>query len=144
MAEDKIRINGAQYDQGSVILKISGVQIHGFNAVSWSHKRERVKSIQTGKDRRPKGRSRGKYTIENLKIGVRRDTASQIKLILAAQAADGQSYGEVDDTPIVLQYVEDESNQSPVTVEFNQCALVSDGGNSEEDGPDMVDVEFDY
>jgi hypothetical protein len=144
MAEDKIRINGSQYDQGSVELKIANHPIYGFNALSWNQKRTRVKSVTTGKDRRPKGRSRGKYEAESLKMTVRRDTASAIKLMLAELSTDGQSYGDADDVPIVLQYIEDESNQDPITVEFINCALVSDGGNSEEDGPDMVELEFDY
>lgn len=144
MAEDKVRINGNQYDQGSVELKIYNMPVYGFTAAAWSQKRERQKSVSTGKDRRPKGRTRGKYVTEALKLTVRRDTASAIKLMLAEKSSDGASYGDVDDTPIVLQYIEDESNQDPVTVEFLDCALTSDGGNSEEDGPDMVELEFDY
>lgn len=144
MAEDLVRINGNQFDQGSTELKVANIPIYGFTAISWSQKRERVKSVTAGKDRRPKGRTRGKYTTESLKMTVRRDTASAIKLILAERAAGGESYGDVDDTPIVLQYIEDESNQKPVTVEFQQCALISDGGSSEEDGPDMVEIEWDY
>jgi hypothetical protein len=144
MAEDLVKINGRQYDQGSVELKIRNVPIYGFTTCSWSQKRERVKSVQTGKSRRPRGRTGGKYTTEAFKITVRRDTASVIKLMLAEAATDGQSYGSVDDTPIVLQYIEDESNQKPVSCEFIDCALVSDGGNSEEDGPDMVELEFDF
>lgn len=144
MAEDNVRINGNQYDQGSTELKIRNNPIYGYSAISWSQKRERAKSISTGKDRKPKGRTRGKITYENLKLTVRRDTASAIKLMLAEVAADGQAYGEVDDTPIILQYIETGSNQKPVTVEFSECALVSESGSSEEDGADMVDLEFDY
>lgn len=118
--------------------------VYGYTALEWSHKRSRVKSVQAGKDRRAKGRTGGKYEVENLKLTVRRDTASAIKLLLAEAASDGASYGNVDDSTIVLQYVEDESNQKPITCEFNQCALVNDGGKSEEDGPDMVDLEFDF
>ena len=144
MSEDVVRINGNQYDQGSTELKIANIPIFGYTALSWSQKRERQKSVTTGKDRLPKGRSRGKMTYENLKITVRRDTASAVKLILAERSTGGQSYGDPTDTPIVLQYIEDGSNQKPVTVEFSDCALVSDSGSSEEDGPDMVELEFDF
>lgn len=141
---DKVRINGAQYDQGSVELKINNEPIYGFTNITWGQKRERVKSVSTGKDRRPKGRSRGKYTTDPFKITVRRDTASMIKLQLAALSSDGENYSEPDQTPIVLQYIEDESNQAPITIEFLECAFTSDAGNSEEDGPDMVEIEFDF
>lgn len=144
MSEDLVRINGNLYDQGSIELKVANVPIYGFTAISWSQKRERVKSVTAGKDRRPKGRTSGKITYESLKMTVRRDTASTLKLLLAERSNDGQSYGDVNDTPIVLQYIEDGSNQRPVTVEFGQCALISDNGSSEEDGPDMVEIEWDY
>lgn len=142
--QDVVRIQGNQYDQGSTELKIGNVPIYGYASIDWDHKRERQKSITAGKDRRPKGRTGGKYTPGTLKMSVRRDTASQIKLLLAARVPDGQSYGDADDVPIVLQYVEDVSNQSPTTCEFNQCALVSDGGKSDDSSPDMVDLEWDF
>lgn len=141
---DQVRVNGAQYDQGSIELKIRNTPIYGFTALSWSQKRERQKSVSAGRDRLPKGRTGGKITYENLKMTVRRDTASEIKLLLAEAATDGQSYGSVSDSMITVQYIEDESSQKPITIEFGSCALVSDGGNSEEDGPDMVELEFDY
>jgi hypothetical protein len=141
---DTVRVNGALYDQGSTELKIAGEPVYGYNAVAWSQKRTRVKGYSQGKDRAPKGRTRGKYEVENLKITVYRKTASEIKKLFASRASDGQSYGNPDDVPIVFQYIEDESNQAPVLVEFIDCAVASDGGNSEEDGPDMVEMEFDY
>ena len=140
---DKMRINGNQYDLGSTSLKIDNNPIYGYKAVNWSHKRDRQLGWGSGKDRAPQGRSRGKYTPDNLKVTVRRDTASAIKLMLADRAADAASYGNAI-VPVVFQYVEDESNQDPVTVEFVDCACVSDNGVSEEDGLDMVEMEFSY
>src|SRR5687768_5578506 len=127
---DPLRINGAQYDQGSTELKINNVPIYGYTAVSWAQKRERQHSTSTGKDRRPKGRNGGKMVYENLKITVRRETASQIKLLLADSVPDQESYGNAE-VPVTFQYTEDESNQVPIMNSFGQCYIVSDGGNSE-------------
>lgn len=145
MAEaDKVRINGAQFDRLSTDLKIGGEPIYGYTGATWKQSRTRAKGNGHGKDGLPKGRTRGSMTYETLKLTVRRDTASVIKLQLAERSGDGESYGDPDDVPIVLQYIEDESNQQPVVVEFGDCALVSDNGNVEEEGPDMVEIEFDY
>jgi hypothetical protein len=140
---DKVRINGNQYDFGSTSLKIGDEPIYGYTVANWSQKRERTKGYGAGKHRTPSGRTRGKYTTEPVKFTFRRDTVSQIKLMLAALASDGQSYGNAE-VPIVFQYVEDESNQDPVLVEFFDAAFASEASASEEEGgPDMVEVEFD-
>lgn len=139
---DTVRINGNLYDQGSTSLKVADEFIYGYNAVSWAHKRDRQLFTGAGQDRAPKGRTRGKYVPETLKVTCRRDSASYVKTLLAARASDGVSYGNPSDVPVVFQYVEDESNQLPVTVTFVDCALIGDNGNSEEDGPDMTELEF--
>lgn len=145
MSDDKVRINGNLYDFGSTSLRLADEPIYGYVSVSWAQKRERQKGYGAGKDRLPQGRTRGRMAYENLKIKVRRDTASAIKTQLAARAADGQSYGDADDVLAVLQYVEEESNQEPVLVEFADCAYVGESNVSEEEGgPDYVEIELDY
>lgn len=138
---DKVFINGNQYDYGSTELKIAAEPIYGYTAVNWSQKRERQKGRGAGKDRRPKGQTGGRYEADVVKVTVRRDTASQIKLMLAEQV-DGSNYGNAV-VPIVLQYVEDESNQDPVMVEFFDCTYQDDTNATEEEGgPDSVEISF--
>lgn len=141
---DKQRINGNQYDFGSVSLKIADEPIYGFTSLSWSQKRERAKGYGAGKDRTPKGQTGGRVTYEPLKIKVRRDTANEIKLLLAAAASDGQSYGNAA-VPVVAQWVEDETNQLPHTVEFFDCTYQSESPSTEEEGgADEIEIEFSY
>lgn len=145
MASDKVRVNGNLYDFGSTSLRIADEPIYGYTSVGWAQKRERQKGYGAGKDRLPQGRTSGKMVYENLKIKVRRDTSSAIKAILAARATDGQSYGDADDALIVFQYVEEESNQDPILIEFTDSAYVGESNVSEEEGgPDFVELEFDY
>lgn len=139
---DKVRIQGNQYDFASTSCKFDGEPIYGYKAISWSQKRERKKAYGAGKHAAPRGRSRGTYSAE-AKITLWRDTYTELCKALAAKAADATSFGDVE-FPIVLQYVEDESNQDPVTVEFLDVVIGGEDSSSEESGdPDSVEVTLD-
>lgn len=139
---DKIRIQGNQYDFASTSLKIDGEPFYGFTAISWAQKRERKKAYGAGKHAAPRGRSRGVYSAE-AKITMWRDSYTELCKALAAKAADATSFGDVE-FPMVLQYVEDESNQDPVTVELLDVAIVGEDSSAEESGdPDKVEVALD-
>lgn len=141
---DKVRIQGNQYDFGSTSLKLADEPIYGYVSLSWTEKRERQKGYGAGKSRTPRGKSRGRYTTEPAKLVVWRDTWTEIKKMLAAKSSDGKSYGNVE-FPMVLQYVEDESNQDPITVVFYECTIEGASNSTEEEGGnDKVEVTVAY
>jgi hypothetical protein len=139
---DKVRINGNLYDYSSTNLKIGDEQIYGYMSVGWGQKRERKLGFGSGRSGEPQGISRGKVAREALKLKLRRDTATQVKKLFAAESADGESYGDRP-LPIILQYVEPNSNQDSVQVEFVESYWTNETNSSEIDGdPDAVEVEF--
>lgn len=141
---DKVRINGNVYDFSSTILKIAGEPIYGYTKVDWKATRTRPRVYGQGKGRTAQGKASGKPEFENLKITVRRDTASEIKDMLANLAPNGETYSDPV-VPITLQYVEDETNQLPLTMEFIDCNYETDANTTEMEGEaDMVEVEFNY
>jgi hypothetical protein len=136
---DEVRINGKLFSWTSVIFKIDGVRVYGVTAIEWSQKRERVKSRGQNKAGRPRGRTGGLYTPENLKTTFHKDTAAAQRKSLA-QKAGSDSYGDAE-VPIYLQYVE---GTKTTTVEFEECTVAGDGGKSEESAePDKEDWEWD-
>lgn len=126
MADD-IRVNGNQISWGSIILKLNSERFTGFTSISFADKRERVKAYGMTKHHAPRGRSRGKYTIEPVKLVGWKSSVQAFRQGLAALASDGISYGDVE-FQIVVQYVE--SDELPLTVEIDRCVW---GGNSSSD-----------
>lgn len=126
MADD-IRVNGNQISWGSIILKIDSDRYTGFTSVSFADKRERVKAYGMTKHHAPRGRSRGKYTIEPVKLVGWKSSVQQLREALASLAPDKISYGDVE-FQIVVQYVE--ADELPLTVEIDRCVW---GGNSSSD-----------
>lgn len=58
----KIRVNGSEYD-GSIIVTIQGEEFSGPSSISYDDKVERAKTYgATGRRRKPRGRTLGKYT----------------------------------------------------------------------------------
>jgi|SoiMethySBSTD1v2_1073268.scaffolds.fasta_scaffold00774_47 hypothetical protein len=139
---DAIRVNGNQYGWGSIILKIEGEAFYGFTAVSHSQKRERTKAYGMGKHHAPRGRPRGKYTVENAKLTGWKSSVQAARDALAAKSATGKNYGDVV-FQIVIQYVEDD--ESPITEELVDCVWAADS-TSHDESPDPLkeDFEVDY
>jgi hypothetical protein len=138
---DQIRVNGNMHSWGSIIVKIDGDRFYGFNSISYGDKRERVKGYGMGRHQAPRGRSRGKYTTDPVKLGGPKSTIQALRAQLAARASDGKSYGDVE-FEIVTQYVE--SGETPMTVEIERCVITANITNDEE-GPDPLkdEVEID-
>jgi len=134
---DEIRINGIAHSWGSVKLKIAGERYSGVTSIAYSDKLEVAKGFGMGKAHKPRSRSRGKYTPEQVVMKVETATAAALRAMLAARG-DGVSYGTVS-VPGVLQYLE--PDDSPVTVEFEDMRLVEDG-SSDEEGADVLTVEL--
>lgn len=138
---DSIRVNGNQVSYGSITLKIDSDKYFGFKSLSYSDKRERVKSWGMGKHQAPRGRSRGKYTPDNVKLGGPKATIQELREALAAKSADGKSYGDVE-FEIVTQYTE--SDEIPMTVEIERCVWAANSSSEEESAdPLFEEIEID-
>ena len=134
---DEIRINGIAHSWGSVKLKIAGERYSGVMSISYSDKLETAFGYGMGKDHKPRAQSRGKYSAEQVVMKAQSSTAQALRDMLADRGGT-PSYGVVA-VSIVLQYLE--PDDSPITVEFEDCRLVEDG-SSDEEGSDVLSVEL--
>jgi len=137
---DEIRVNGNLYSWGSIEVKIEGDRFFGFTSIGYSDARERVKAYGMGRAQAPRGRSRGKYSVEPVTLSGQKSTMQELRQALA-DAGDGESYGDTV-FQIVVEYFE--SDEAPITVELEDCVFVKNT-TSEEEGPDPLseDVEID-
>jgi hypothetical protein len=134
---DSIRVNGNQLSWGSIRLKVRGEEYTGFTGVSFSDKRERVKAYGMGKHHAPRGRSRGKYTIENVKLTGWKSSISRLRDALAQGSTNGQ-YGDVE-FQIVVMY--SEPDEDSVVIEINGCVWAANS-TSDEESPDPLKEEI--
>ena len=135
---DLIRVNGNQMSWGSIKLKLDQDVFTGFTAVSFADKRERVKAYGMGRHHAPRGRSRGKYTIEPVKLTGWKGSVQIFRTQLAARSADGVSYGDVE-FQIIVQYVE--TGENPLTVAIERCVWAGNS-SSDEENPDPLKEEI--
>jgi hypothetical protein len=135
---DDLRINNNQHSWGSIILKIDDERFTGFTSISFADKRERVKAYGMGRHQAPRGRSRGKYTVEPVKLGGWKSSVAALRTSLALRSADGRSYGDVQ-FQIVVQYIE--VGEIPLTVEIDRCVYVGNT-SSDEEGADNLKEEI--
>ena len=140
---DSVRINGNQYDWGSITIKVDAEVYSGFDQISYGDKRERTYSYGTGRHRAPRGRTGGKYTPEPVKLRGMRSTMQVLRAHLASKSPDGRSYGNVE-FPICVQYVEPGSaTELPMLVELERCVIVGDTTSDEENtDPSKEEVEI--
>jgi hypothetical protein len=138
---DAIRVNGNQFSWGSIILKVDQEPFYGFTGITYADKRERVKAYGMGRHHAPRGRSRGKYTIEPVKLTGWKSSVQAVRLQLAARSANQLSYGDVE-FQIIVQYVE--SDETPMTVAIERCVWAGNS-SSDEENPDPLkeEVEID-
>lgn len=137
---DEVRINGNQFSWGSIQMKIAGERYHGFTAIAYGDKRERVKAYGMGRHHAPRGRSRGKYSTDPVKVTGWKSSLQALREALAALAFDGVSYGDVE-FDIVVQYTE--ADESPITVEIERCVWTSNP-TSEDESPDPLKEEAEF
>jgi hypothetical protein len=126
---DQVRVNGEQVSWGSIKVKINGDPYYGFDSIAYGDKRERAKSYGMGKHHAPRGRSRGKYTTEPVKLRGPKSSVEALRAALASAATDGLSYGNTL-CEIVVQFVE--ANETPMNVVISECLWVSDQAAHEE------------
>lgn len=138
---DKIRVNGNQYSYGSIVFKLGDEQFTGFTAIQYGDKRTREKAYGMGRHHAPRGRSRGKYEPEPVKVTGYTSSVQALRAGLAKRAADGKSYGNVEFQGCV-QYIEDDEGE--YTVELDRLVWASNS-TSDDEGSDLdkEDIELD-
>ena len=119
---DLKRVNGNQISWGSAVAKVDGDRYHGFTEVSFGDKRERAYTWGMGKHQAPRGRSRGKYTPEPVKIKGPVASIEALCSALAAKSSTGTSYGDTE-FQFTVQF--SESDELPLTIEIERCVVVS-------------------
>jgi hypothetical protein len=140
MADD-LRVNGNQLSWGSIVLKVDDERFTGFTSISFSDKRERVKAYGMTRHHAPRGRSRGKYTIEPVKLVGWKASVQKLREGLGAKASDTKSYGDVE-FQIVVDYVE--SEDYGMTVVIHRCVWASNSSSDEESAdPLKEEIEID-
>lgn len=141
MSIDRERILGNALSWASYIIKIRGQELNGIGKLSVGQKRERAKVYGTGRARRPRGRTGGKYSA-TCKLTVQRGSMNDLINFLAQFAPDGISYGNVEFDIHALQV---ETDETPSEYEINGCYIAEE--NFDDDGesidPNKDDLDLD-
>lgn len=132
---NEVRVNDNVMGWGSVICKIFGAPQHWITSISWSEKRERGVVYGMGRHQAPRGRTTGKYTVENPKIKGPVEDVQGLLDELATRAPDGKSYGDVR-FDVTVQYVE---GTRTITVEIEDCRVVGISSTGDEGSDAMQD-----
>jgi hypothetical protein len=135
---DAIRVNQNVLSWGSITAKLGGVRYTFFRTVSYGDKRERTFQYGAGVDHSPRGRTRGKYSTEEGKLGGAKAGVRQFLLDLATKASDGETYGDVEFDVIVEFF---ENDELPCTDKLYRC-VVTGVNSSHEEGPDGLEDEL--
>lgn len=126
---DQVRVNGNVYSWGSVVININDGRFYGITSLTYADKRERATQYGQGRAQAPRGKTTGKYSTENPKIKMAKDSAEAFREYLASQSSSGTSYGNTS-FQIVATYAEDGLPGS--TVEINACNYVGTTETNEE------------
>ena len=138
---DAIYVNENQLSWGSIVCKVADEVIYGFKSISFSDKRTRVKAYGMGRHQAPRGRSRGKYEADPVKLGGYRAAVAELRERLAELSADGLSYGDVE-FQIVATYTE--RDEMPLIVVAERCVWISNSASDEEGGENLMEeIEVD-
>lgn len=135
---DQVRINRNIVSWGSITLRIDDEIFTGFTSVSFGDKRERTKVYGMGKHHAPRARTRGKYTIEPVKLKGPKSTIQALRDKLASLSPDGNSYGDYE-FHINVQYIE--ADDRSMYVDIERCVYVGTS-SSEEESPDALQEEI--
>lgn len=137
MADAK-RINGNVVSWGSIRVKFDGETFYGFTSLSFGQKRERTYLWGMGKSHAPRGRSRGKYTPDPVKLKGPKSTVEALRAKLALKSPDGVSYGD-SEFEIISQYIE--RGEPEMRVQITNCVITAET-STEEENPDPLQEEI--
>lgn len=139
---DQYRVNGNVLSWASITLKIDGVPYSGFKLINYGDKRERAYQYGMGRHHGPRGRSHGKYTPEEGKVGGSKSSCAAVRAALAALAQDGKSFGNVPFEVDVL-YVEEGSSELTIHDHLEGCVLTGASAQHTE-GPEGLEEEMPF
>lgn len=138
---DQIRVNGNIHSWGSIVVKLDGEKFYGFTAIKYGDSRERAKAYGMGKHHAPRARTRGKYSTEPVGLTGPKSTVQALRDALAAKSQGGTSYGDVE-FDVVVQFIE--TDDTPLTVEIEQCVWTKNTeGHEEGTDPLSDEIELD-
>lgn len=130
-----ITVNDIEYSWGSITLKIRGVEITGFKAVSYSDAVEREAVYGAG--RHKLGMTRGKYTTEQGSL------TAFLKQERAIIEEFGDGWADGDPFEVEVRYAEPGEDTHIDIVEG--CRWAGTGGGGEEgSAPLEREMKFDY
>lgn len=135
---DQIRVNGNVLSWGSIVVKCDGDRYVGFNSITFADKRERVKLYGAGQHQAPRGRSRGKYSTDPVKMGGPPSSFQALREGLADRSDDGLSYGDVE-FQITIEAVE--FDEIPLLVVIDRGIWTANSATWEE-SPDPLKEEI--
>lgn len=135
---DPILINGNLHSWGSIRLRLGEEIYYGLTGLTYGDSRERVKAYGMGRAQAPRGRSRGKYATDAVKLTGWKGSIQEIIEALADKAPDGLSYGDTV-FEIVAQY--NEEGDKPIITEIIEC-VVTKFTESAEEGADPLKSEL--
>lgn len=135
---DQITVNGNQISWGSIVLKLRSQRFYGFTGISFADKRERVKGYGQGRHHAPRGRSAGKYSVENVKLTGWKASVQQLRQELAVGSLVPGGYGDTE-FEIDVQYIE--PDEIPIQVVIERCVWAGNS-TSDEESPDPLKEEI--
>ena len=135
----KTRVNGAEYD-GSIILNVAGEEFSGPEEVGYDDKIERAKTWgMTGKNRAPRGRTRGKYTPSDVTLKGPKKGMKEIRDKLAALGGGVLGNAEFQ---ITVSYLDDFGSTTDV-LEGAKIISIKGGGNANSTDPSVEEWTLD-
>jgi len=138
---DSIRVNGRETSWSDVYFKVSDERYYGITEIAYGDKRTRSKSYGMGRSQAPRGRTSGKYEVDEATVKMLKKSSKTLREALAAAASDGKSYGSVT-FQIVVQYADTDDEVQTDTL--HECVWVGDATSASE-GPDALfdSISFD-
>lgn len=137
-----LNVNGRLISMGHHRLTFFGDLVEGVTSISWGHNRRRPKGVGGNPSKGERGRGKGAYVADVLKIKGHTDTIGKIQVRFAQEA--GKS--DITDVkcPVVLQYdTNDDDGQGgdEFVYAFIDCQWEMDSGTAEGEGGDPLQEE---
>ncbi len=132
---DRDRLQGTQFTGVSCLFSLvtSGgtelADLEGVMGGGYEDKRERPLIWGSRRDGRPIGKGAGRYVPGGLSIDVEEATGQLIKETLAAESADGASYGDTEFVLVIQLYEPDKGVVDTITMTFEGCNTDSAKGD---------------
>lgn len=132
---DTPRINGAVVSWSDAYFKFNEERYYGITDISYGHKRTRTKVYGSGST--PRGRTSGKYEVDEVSVTMDMHAFVALRDALAAKSSDGNTYGDVEfEGSVQYSY---EADSQVFTDELNQLTVTGDSVSMSE-GPDPTKV----